>query len=81
MNSKHIHLHTLKIKVPKNHPGAYVGGTNIGVESEREFILPRGTNMKHLGTKTTSKPSKRYLGYTEHTHLHSMEVSKLKANK
>ena len=40
------HQHILKIHVPKGHPGAYVA--NISRYGEKEFILPRGTNLQHI---------------------------------
>ena len=43
--------HILKIDVPKGHKGAYVAHIG-GLSKEKEFILPRGLNMK---IKSTSK--------------------------
>jgi len=42
--------HILNIRVPKNHPGAYVSEHSRSPD-EREFILPRGTNLRYIHTQ------------------------------
>jgi hypothetical protein len=61
--------HIMKIKIPKGHPGYYVGGD--GGDGEHEFILPDATNLKHLHTEF----SENLNGDTIHRHfIHHMEV-------
>jgi len=55
--------HLMKIHIPQGHPGAYVGHF-MTRPTEREFILPRGTNLKHVKTEVT----KDYSGDTYHVH-------------
>jgi len=43
--------HVLHIQVPKDHPGAYVNHIS-NHDEEKEFILPRGTKLKHVNTTT-----------------------------
>ncbi len=63
--------HMLKIHVPKDHPGIYMPSASpdaVGAnESEREFMLPRGTNLKHI--KTT-----REEGTRKNLNIHHMKV-------
>ncbi len=46
--------HILKINVPKDHPGAYVDHKSDN-EGEKEFILPRNTQLKYKGSTTYKK--------------------------
>ncbi len=58
--------HLLKIHVPKDHPGAYIPSiTNEAFtnQTEREFTLPRHTNLKYI--KTTKDGN---------TNIHHMKV-------
>jgi hypothetical protein len=69
------HNHMLKIHVPKGHPSIYAGslpGSRLA-EKEREVILPRGTNLKHIKTDTeiVKFPGEKL---KVHNHLHHMEV-------
>ena len=63
--------HMLKIHVPKDHPGIYVPSVNPDAvdtnEHEREFILPHGTNLKHI--KTTIEEGKK-----KKLNIHHMKV-------
>jgi len=70
---RETHQHLLKIKIPKGHPGAYVARTGNGMEHEKEFILPRGTNLRYLKTDTTTVPRASYR-FAKHIHVHHMEV-------
>ena len=65
------HEHILHIRLPKGHPGAYVDhySSNHG---EKEFILPRGMNLKHIHTHTYMRPSKPDKG-EHYIHIHHME--------
>jgi hypothetical protein len=52
-------MHTLHIKVPAGSKGAYVGHLSGNANpSEREFVLPRGSNLKYHRTDVD------YNGYT-----------------
>src|ERR1700722_4866973 len=52
------HAHTLKINVPKGHSGAYVGNKGISeAPKEKEFILPRGLNLRLTGHSQKEQPS------------------------
>jgi hypothetical protein len=59
------HTHILKIHVPKGHPGAYVPATGLDLNYEKEFILPRGTNLKHI-KKTKEDISNNSKIFTHH---------------
>lgn len=61
------HHHILKIAVPKGSEGAYVD-KHSAIPSQREFILPRGSNMKYHDTKTQK------LG-KDHYHYHEMSLT------
>jgi len=68
--NKDIHKaekHLYKIKVPQGSSGAFVG--HHGIAREEEFILPRGTNLKHEKTESKETPTKIY-------HTHHMSVVK-----
>jgi hypothetical protein len=66
--------HVMKINVPKDHPGMYVGHNN-SMGGEHEFILPRGTNLKHVKTETNSRLHGNGVD-TVHDHVHHMEIVK-----
>jgi hypothetical protein len=66
-NIKHI----LSINVPKGHKGVYVGD-HSELPGEREFILPRGTNLKH--EKTTIEKHK-HLIYKDGIEIHTHHMS------
>jgi hypothetical protein len=55
----------LKIHVPKNHPGIYVGN-HTKWKSEKELILPRGINLKHIKSEKS--------GPSPFNCLHHMEI-------
>ena len=77
IENKICNRHLLKIHVPKDHPGAYVGGTDFSLPSEKEFILPRGTNLRHVRTEIKQVRTYRFGGlndYKIYNHLHHMEV-------
>jgi hypothetical protein len=44
----HYERHLMKFDVPKDHHGSYYG------KYEKEFIMPRGTNLQHIKTTKTS---------------------------
>ena len=51
-----------KIKVPKDHPGAYI--SHVTGSRYSEFVLPRGTNMKHHSTSTIYDQGRNEYHYT-----------------
>ena len=70
------HHHILKIHVPKESHGAYVYHISK-IPGEHEFLLPRGSNLKHLHTEVIKEPFHNYLKEgkrTKYTYLHSMEL-------
>jgi len=67
------HTHVLNIKVPKNHPGAYVAA-HSRLSAEKEFILPRGTNLKYIHTQHHYVEDPYSKGRFFHIHEHHMEV-------
>jgi hypothetical protein len=67
-NEEKGEAHILKIHVPKGHPGVYVPATESGLNYEREFILPRGTNLKHI------KTTKEDIGNNSKRFTHHMKV-------
>ena len=66
--------HIMKIHVPKGHPGAYVDHISMN-QGEREFILPRGTNLKYKGTQSLKDPN-GYENEKYYIHEHHFEVMK-----
>ena len=66
------HHHIYNINVPKGHSGAYIGDMSA-YKREKEFLLPRGTNMKHIKTETIKTPRK-YSDTDYYTHHHHMEI-------
>lgn len=64
---KEGHTHTLKIHVPQGHPGAYVAHISE-MPNEKEFILPRESNLRLLGHKTTKEHHAIYGDVTHHVH-------------
>ena len=70
LEENELHTHLLKIHVPKGHPGAYVA--HIKNHGEKEFILPRGTKLKHIKTDTeqySPGSTKKFF-----KHVHHMKV-------
>jgi len=69
--------HILKIHIPKDHPGLYMGNhdENGFGKYEKEFILPAGTNLKHTKTETFNHEDMERNDFTRHVfHVHHMEV-------
>jgi hypothetical protein len=64
--------HIMAIHVPEGHSGAYVGHISR-VSNEREFILPRGLNLKHSYTDTTMGHSS-ILRRPQPIHTHHMTI-------
>lgn len=70
------HHHILKINVPKGSPGAYVDHISK-YPGEYEYILPKGMNLKHNKTTTTSEKFHHYVldaPRMKHTHIHEMSL-------
>jgi len=65
-------MHLLKIDVPEGYKGAYVAHVSH-VPQEKEFILPRGLNMRIKG-HTLLKTKHHKTGKSEIYHIHHMEV-------
>jgi hypothetical protein len=65
--------HMMMIHVPKGSHGAYVGNPKHSyTPEEREFILPRGTNLRHLESSSHEENHSIYGKVRYHTH--EMEV-------
>ena len=67
--------HIMKIHIPEGHPGYYMGNHDsegFG-KVEKEFILPAGTNLKHVKTETFMKKNKDDYR-TDIYNVHHMEV-------
>jgi hypothetical protein len=60
--------HLYKIKVPQGSSGAFIAH-HSHLPGENEFILPRGTNLKHEKTESRETPTKIF-------HTHHMSVVK-----
>ena len=76
--------HLLKIHVPEGHPGLYMGNhdPNSFGKSEKEFILPAGTNLKHIKTETFNHDSMERDSFARNVfHVHHMEVMPHKNKK
>ena len=76
--------HLLKIHVPEGHPGLYMGNHNPDNYGsyEKEFILPAGTNLKHIKTETFNHDSLERDYFARHVfHVHHMEVMPHKNKK
>jgi len=71
LGNKHEIRNIYKIHVPEGHPGMYIGHIS-SLSSEREFLLPRGTNLRHIKTEYHS-PDRGQYGKI-HTKVHHMEV-------
>lgn len=70
------HHHILHINVPEGHNGAYIDHIS-SLRGEREFLLPRGLNMRYHRTESTKIPMKDYYtGKMVHkfTHIHHMSL-------
>jgi len=66
--------HVLKIRVPKGHSGIYAYNHSQARE-EREFILPRGLNLRHI--RTTEHHVNRQSFFDPYTvHEYHMEIVK-----
>ena len=61
------HHHVYRIEVPKGHPGVYIPDHHSVDFRAKEFVLPRGTNMKHIKTETVEDGATHY-------HTHHMKV-------
>jgi len=68
-----FHRHMLHINVPKDHPGIFAESVSPG---EQEFILPRGTNLKHKHTHTYLKKGKGPWEKDAYYHVHHMDIVK-----
>ena len=66
------HHHVLKIHVPEGHAGYYASTLSNSFRPEKEFILPRGTNLKHL--RTAKKVYNKSDLEERHSFIHHMEV-------
>jgi hypothetical protein len=60
-------VNLFKIKVPKGHPAAYIGKHSWVNPGEKEVLLPRGLNLRHI--KTTKYNDNNY-----EIKMHHMEV-------
>jgi len=70
-NGSKNHWHLLKINIPKGSHGAYIDHiSQLG--GQKEFVLPRGSNMKYL--KHTTENRTKENGYPTTMHIHHMEV-------
>jgi hypothetical protein len=77
------HTNTLHIRVPEGHPGAYAAHI-AKYGSEKEFILPRGTMLRHRGTTTyAGEQQTRYNYFINKSqnkqsffHFHHMDIVK-----
>ena len=67
-----IHNHILKIHVPKGHSGAYIANISK-MKGEKEFLLPRGLNMKITGYHNEKYP-RGNSGKNNIYHIHHMEI-------
>ena len=67
--------HILKFDIPKGHEGSYVGDHISTCPDQHEFILPRGTNLKHIKTEVIREPGEKYYprSIREH-HIHHMKI-------
>jgi len=63
------HQHVYKIAVPKGSKGVYVPDKHNIDDRAKEFILPRGTNLKHIRTETKEDDHM-------HHHVHHMDLIK-----
>ncbi len=61
------HHHILKIAVPKGHAGVYIPDEHSIDNRAKEFILPRGLNIKYKDTNTQKDRHRFY-------HTHEMEL-------
>ena len=70
-NIRVYHRHLLKFTIPKGHPAAVIN------RGEQEFVLPRGTNLKHVKTDIQSHTEEKYgLKHFYHNHIHHMKIVK-----
>lgn len=66
--------HIYKIHVPAGHPGAYVG-EHSAMSHEKEFILPRGTNLRHIKSSKEHVSGEGFGDETWTRHTHEMEIA------
>jgi hypothetical protein len=59
--------HVMAINVPKGHPGAYISDFSHSGE-EREFLLPRGSNLKYNKTEESKYEHPSFGMLKVHTH-------------
>lgn len=71
-NFQESERHIAVINIPKDHPGTYIGDHSYN-PLEREFLLPRGTNLKHTGHVETVEKNHSIYGRTK-VHYHHMDV-------
>jgi len=74
VNRNDYSQHLLKIHVPKDHPAAFIPNLHPTAFSsaEKEVLLPRGINLQHM--KTTSTTSKTVSGGSVSVNVHHMRV-------
>jgi hypothetical protein len=71
-----IHHNILKMNIPKDHPGVYVDHVSH-MHGEKEFILPKGTNLKYKKTDTHEKDYYNHVlgkSVKSYTHIHHMSI-------
>lgn len=74
-NSEGKSVHNIyKIDIPKDHPGMYISDRNSIDKNAKEFVLPRGTKLKHINTHTDESSSNI-------RHEHHMQVLPESDNK
>jgi len=75
-NQGDTHHHILQIHVPKGSPGAYIDHVSHN-PGEKEFLLPRGLNLRYHKTDSTHKVMRDYYSNNlvkKHTHIHYLSV-------
>ena len=72
--AQHTHIHTITIKVPKGHHGAYVDHLSNN-RGEKEFILPRDTKL-HVHPKPSTKTTKHGSDVYYHHHTWTATIAK-----
>ena len=63
------HHHVFKINVPKGHKGVYIPDEHSVDNQAKEFVLPKGLNMKHHDTFTKEDNTSK-----NHYHEHHLSV-------
>jgi hypothetical protein len=69
--------HILRIHLPKDHPGEYVGSRSH-FDSESEFLLPRQTSLQLMPDPTVTKYSNPYRGRLSTFHIHVWDAHPVK---